>query len=63
MFILFMALMFLFTSFSANIVALLQSSSNSIQTLEDLLNSKLEFGVQNETYNRHYFRVNKFQNL
>ncbi|XP_044733421.1 glutamate receptor U1-like [Chrysoperla carnea] len=57
MFILFMALMFLFTSFSANIVALLQSSSNSIQTLEDLLNSKLEFGVQNETYNRHYFRV------
>ncbi|XP_060802728.1 ionotropic receptor 75a [Amyelois transitella] len=55
MLILFLALMFLYTSYSANIVALLQSSSSKIKTLEDLLNSRLMFGVHDNVFNRYYF--------
>ncbi|XP_037965191.2 uncharacterized protein LOC119691544 [Plutella xylostella] len=54
-FVLFLALMFLYTSYSANIVALLQSSSSQIQTLEDLLNSRMKCGCHDTVYNRHYF--------
>ncbi|KOB65161.1 putative chemosensory ionotropic receptor IR75q.1 [Operophtera brumata] len=54
-FLMFLIFLFLYTSYSANIVALLQSSSNQIRTLTDLLNSKLELGVEDEKYNRHYF--------
>ncbi|EDW04792.1 GH23804 [Drosophila grimshawi] len=46
---------FLFTSFSANIVALLQSPSNSIRSLGDLSQSKLEIFVQDTQYNKIYF--------
>nr|APC94259.1 ionotropic receptor 6 [Pyrrhalta maculicollis] len=53
--ILFISLMFLYTSYSANIVALLQSTSTSIQTLEDLLKSRLKIGVFDTIYNRHFF--------
>nr|ALR72541.1 ionotropic receptor IR2 [Colaphellus bowringi] len=53
--ILFVSLMFLYTSYSANIVALLQSSSTSIQTLEDLLKSRLQVGVDDTVFNRFYF--------
>ncbi|XP_045473926.1 uncharacterized protein LOC123680189 [Harmonia axyridis] len=52
---LFISLMFLYTSYSANIVALLQSSSKSIQTLEDLLKSRLEVGVDDTVFNHFYF--------
>lgn len=55
--LLFVALFFLYTSYSANIVALLQSSSNSIQNLEDLLKSRLEVGVHDTVFNRFYFPV------
>ncbi|PZC86346.1 hypothetical protein B5X24_HaOG200843 [Helicoverpa armigera] len=55
MFIVFLAFLFLYTSYSANIVALLQSTSNQIRTLSDLLNSKLELGVEDVPYNRYYF--------
>nr|XP_026488460.1 ionotropic receptor 75a-like [Vanessa tameamea] len=55
MFLMFLAFLFLYTSYSANIVALLQSSSNQINTLADLLNSKLELGVEETPYNRHHF--------
>uniref|UniRef100_A0A2A4IZW1 Uncharacterized protein n=1 Tax=Heliothis virescens TaxID=7102 RepID=A0A2A4IZW1_HELVI len=55
MFIVFLAFLFLYTSYSANIVALLQSTSNQIRTLSDLLNSKLELGVEDAPYNRYYF--------
>uniref|UniRef100_A0A1A9WA95 Ionotropic glutamate receptor C-terminal domain-containing protein n=1 Tax=Glossina brevipalpis TaxID=37001 RepID=A0A1A9WA95_9MUSC len=51
----FVATLFLFTSFSANIVALLQSPSKSIQTLGDLTQSPLEIGVQDTVYNKIYF--------
>lgn len=57
MFLVFLAFLFLYTSYSASIVALLQSSSNNIRTLSDLLNSKLELGVDDVPYNRYYFSV------
>lgn len=51
----FVAAVFLFTSFSANIVALLQSPSDAIQSLGDLGQSPLEIGVQDTQYNKIYF--------
>ncbi|TMW47235.1 hypothetical protein DOY81_007687 [Sarcophaga bullata] len=51
----FVATLFLFTSFSANIVALLQSPSEAIHTLSDLSQSPLEIGVQDTVYNKIYF--------
>uniref|UniRef100_A0A1I8NZ03 Uncharacterized protein n=1 Tax=Stomoxys calcitrans TaxID=35570 RepID=A0A1I8NZ03_STOCA len=51
----FVATLFLFTSFSANIVALLQSPSEAISTLHDLTQSPLEIGVQDTVYNKIYF--------
>ncbi|KAJ8728086.1 hypothetical protein PYW08_016471 [Mythimna loreyi] len=55
MLVLFLTLMFLYTSYSANIVALLQSSSSHIKTLEDLLHSRIKFGVHDTVFNRYYF--------
>lgn len=60
MYISFTAFMFLYASYSANIVALLQSPSNKIQTLTDLLNSRLEFGVDDTVFNHFYFKVSKY---
>ncbi|KAB0794260.1 hypothetical protein PPYR_13880 [Photinus pyralis] len=51
----FVSLMFLYTAYSANIVALLQSSSNNIRSLNDLLNSRLSVGVDDTVFNRFYF--------
>lgn len=53
----FIALMFLFTSYSANIVALLQSPSDKIRTLQDMLDSPLEMGVDTSPYVETYFPV------
>lgn len=55
--LMFVGLMFLYTSYSANIVALLQSSSNSIKTLNDLLHSRLSVGVDDTVFNHFYFPV------
>ncbi|XP_055315345.1 ionotropic receptor 75a-like [Sitodiplosis mosellana] len=51
----FTILMFLYTSYSANIVALLQSPSTRIKTLKDLYESRLEIGVDDTVFNRYYF--------
>ncbi|KAJ8982127.1 hypothetical protein NQ317_002853, partial [Molorchus minor] len=51
----FIALMFLYTSYSANIVALLQSTTESIRTLEDLLYSRISLGVEDIVYAHYYF--------
>ncbi|XP_058066355.1 ionotropic receptor 75a-like [Anopheles bellator] len=51
----FIVLMFLYASYSASIVALLQSPSTKIRTLEDLLASRLKFGVHDTVFNRYYF--------
>ncbi|KAF5303151.1 hypothetical protein FQR65_LT08314 [Abscondita terminalis] len=53
--LMFISLMFIYTAYSANIVALLQSSSNSIQTLNDLLHSRITIGVDDTVFNRFYF--------
>lgn len=47
-------MIFIHTSYTANIVALLQSPTNAINTLEDLLHSKLDFGAEDTTYNRFW---------
>ncbi|KAG4076272.1 hypothetical protein HA402_014821 [Bradysia odoriphaga] len=51
----FITLMFLFVSYSANIVALLQSPSNQIKTLPDLYDAKFQFSLTDTVYNRHFF--------
>ncbi|CRL00245.1 CLUMA_CG013518, isoform A [Clunio marinus] len=51
----FTALMFLYASYSANIVALLQSPSSKIKTLEDLYNSRIKLGVDDTVFNHYYF--------
>ncbi|XP_058828564.1 ionotropic receptor 75a-like [Topomyia yanbarensis] len=51
----FTVLMFLYGCYSANIVALLQSPSTKIRTLEDLLASRLKFGAHDTVFNRYYF--------
>lgn len=58
MVVVFIILMFLYTSYSANIVALLQSPSKKIKTLKDLYNSRLKLGVDDTVYNHYYFTVN-----
>ncbi|XP_059610088.1 glutamate receptor 2-like [Phlebotomus argentipes] len=54
-FFLFLSMFFLYTSYTANIVALLQSTTTSISTLQDLLDSNMDLGVEDIVYNRHYF--------
>lgn len=55
--LLYFALMFLYTSYAANIVSLLQMPSTKIKTLADLLHSRLELGVHDTVFNRFYFPV------
>ncbi|GJQ71805.1 hypothetical protein Trydic_g11491 [Trypoxylus dichotomus] len=53
----FLAFMFLYTSYSAKIVALLQSTSESIKTVDDLLSSRIKLGVEDKPYSYYYFKV------
>lgn len=46
-----------YTSYAANIVALLQSPSTKIKSLKDLLDSRLKFGVDDTVFNHYYFSV------
>ncbi|KYN07283.1 Glutamate receptor U1 [Cyphomyrmex costatus] len=46
----------LYAAYTANIVGLLQSTTDSIKTVPDLLNSPLKLGVQDVVYNRYYFK-------
>ncbi|XP_032690856.1 protein PTHB1-like [Odontomachus brunneus] len=46
----------LYAAYTANIVGLLQSTTDSIKTPKDLLHSPLSLGVQDTVYNRHYFK-------
>lgn len=54
---LYITFVFVYTSYTANIVALLQTPTKSIQTLDDLYNSKLKLGVEDNLYNRYYIGV------
>lgn len=49
--------LFFYTSYSANIVALLQSSSATFRSLSDLTNSPLGIGIQDVIYNKIFFGV------
>lgn len=51
----FLATLAIFTSYSATIVALLQSSSNSIKNINDLIASPLKLSVQEAGYTRYNF--------
>lgn len=51
----FVAFLAIYSSYSANIVALLQSPGNSIKTIDDLINSPLKFCVQDTGYTRYYY--------
>ncbi|XP_055295195.1 uncharacterized protein LOC129564968 [Sitodiplosis mosellana] len=57
MFAFFIALLFVYTSYTANIVALLQSTTKSIQTISDLQNPAIRVGVDDTPYSRHYFKM------
>ncbi|XP_011862474.1 PREDICTED: probable glutamate receptor [Vollenhovia emeryi] len=47
----------LYAAYTANIVGLLQSTTDSIKTLPGLLHSPLKLGAQDVVYNRHYFKA------
>ncbi|KAG5344282.1 GRID2 protein, partial [Acromyrmex heyeri] len=47
----------LYAAYTANIVALLQTTTDSIKTLSDLLHSPLNLGVQDIVFNRNYFKT------
>ncbi|KAJ9584279.1 hypothetical protein L9F63_021375 [Diploptera punctata] len=56
MIFLFVIVIFLYTSYSAYVVALLQSTTTSIRSLTDLLESGLTLGAHDITYNRQYMK-------
>ncbi|GAB1861161.1 Glutamate receptor, ionotropic kainate 5 [Camponotus japonicus] len=47
----------LYAAYTANIVGLLQSTTDSIKTLSDLFYSPLKLGAQDIVYNRYYFKL------
>lgn len=51
----FLAMLAIFTSYSASIVALLQSPSHLITTIDDLLNSPIKLALQDAGYNRYSY--------
>lgn len=54
-----LAFLSLYAAYTANIVALLQSTATSINTLKDLMESGLKIGVYDIVYNRYYFKNNE----
>ncbi|KAG8235411.1 hypothetical protein J437_LFUL015867 [Ladona fulva] len=57
---LYIEVILLYTSYSANIVALIQSSGLVIRSVSDLLHSPMRIGVHDVVYNRYFF-AQKFQ--
>ncbi|XP_043270441.1 glutamate receptor ionotropic, kainate 5-like [Venturia canescens] len=47
----------LYASYTANIVALLQSSADTINSPQDLMNSPMGIGIYDVVYNRYYFQA------
>lgn len=54
----FLATLALFTSYSANILALLQSPSHYINTLDDLIASRIKVGIHEAGYTHFYVKSN-----
>ncbi|CAO1408592.1 unnamed protein product [Diamesa hyperborea] len=55
LFFIFLALSFLYSAYTANIVSLLQSPAKHIRTLEDLYKSKIKLGAEDTQVNHIYF--------
>ena len=60
---LFIGIVFLYTSYTASIVALLQSTSTSIRTYKDFLHHKIALGVENQDYNMVYMKASSISEL
>lgn len=56
-FILFFTTLFVYTSYSASIAALIQSNSNSIKSIRDIVESPMTFSAQISPYGKFYFEV------
>lgn len=61
MFFFLIFLMFLYISYSAHIVVLLQSTSTSIRTIQDLVDSNLGVVAEDTIYFRYYLVVSIIQ--
>nr|APC94349.1 ionotropic receptor 2 [Pyrrhalta aenescens] len=53
----FICLMFLFTAYSANIVALLQSTAENIKNPQDLLNYSIALGMRDISFVHYYYNT------
>eukprot|EP00102_Acyrthosiphon_pisum_P025866 XP_016663076.1 PREDICTED: glutamate receptor ionotropic, delta-1-like [Acyrthosiphon pisum] len=53
--ILFFTSLFIYTSYSASIAALVQSNSNSIKSIKNIVESPMTFSAQISQYGKHYF--------
>ncbi|CAH1738065.1 unnamed protein product [Aphis gossypii] len=62
-FTLFLCAVFLFTSYAACIVVLLQSASKTINTIVDLANKPITFSVQDTKHNYIYFNETVDENI
>ena len=54
---LFLCILFLYTSYAASIVALLQSPSTTIRSYADMLRTKIAVGAEDHYYNIHSMQV------
>ncbi|CAI6365967.1 unnamed protein product [Macrosiphum euphorbiae] len=54
-FVLFFTSLFIYTSYSASIAALVQSNSNSIKSIKNIAESPMTFSAQISQYGKHYF--------
>lgn len=57
MFCVLLTSLFAFTAYSAKIVAILQTPSDAIRTIDDLTSSPMTLGIQETTYKKVYFAV------
>lgn len=62
-FTIYLGFLALFTSYAANITALLQSPSAAIKTIDDLIHSPLKLSIQEAGYNRYFFQDSKKNSL
>lgn len=61
--ILFFTSLFIYTSYSASIAALVQSNSNSIKSIKNLVESPMTFSAQISPYGKYYFEVSTGHNI